>query len=214
VVEVLPCAIARWTTDERWLTGPSWDGTADDELDLRHRELLAACRRGADPFEATERTLVLVAAVVDAASDRRDAEGLDRAVRRRPATLAAHRRLAYRACEAIVEEGFTLGLTDLARRVACSPHHLSRVFHRVTGESLTAYRHRLRVRAVLDAIEEDGADLRTIAATHGFADQAHLTRVVRQRLGRSPSAVRRMLAPGRPEVSTDVQRRPGGPPRA
>lgn len=209
VVEIR--GLSRWTSDERWLGGPGWDGVVDDRIDLHHRGLLAAGARGIDGFEAAERTLRLVGAVIDAAhgDTGRDADELDRAVRRRPATEVAHRRLAYRAREVLVEEGFTLGLTDLARRVACSPHHLSRVFHRVTGQSLTAYRHRLRIQAVLDALTETGTDLRTIAAAYGFADQAHLTRVVRQRLGSSPSAVRALLT----ETGTDVQRRAGAVPR-
>lgn len=209
VVEIR--GLGRWTTDERWLGGPGWDGVVNDRVDLLHRELIAASARGVDGFEAAERTLRLVGAVIDATRGEadRDAEELDRAVRRRPATEVAHRRIAYRAREVLVEEGFALGLTDLARRVACSPHHLSRVFHRVTGQTLTAYRHRLRMQAVLDALAEGGTDLRTIAATYGFADQAHLTRVVHQRLGSPPSAVRALLT----EADTDVQRRAGAAPR-
>jgi AraC-like DNA-binding protein len=207
VVEVSSCGVGRWTSDERWLAGPGWDGVADDRVDLQHRGLVAACARGIDDFEAAERTLRLVGAVLDAARGgaETDAEGLDRAARRRPATEVAHRKLVYRAREVLVEEGFTLGLADVARRVACSPHHLSRVFHRVTGQSLTAHRHRLRMQAVIDALADGQTDLRTIAATYGFADQAHLTRVVRRRLGRSPSAVRTLLT----EPGTDVQGRAG-----
>ena len=49
---------------------------------------------------------------------------------------------------------FSLSLDEVAREVGASPHHLSRVFQRVTGSSLTAYRNRLRVRAVLDTLAE------------------------------------------------------------
>jgi AraC-like DNA-binding protein len=212
VIEVAACGLAHWTTDERWLAGPGWDGVTDDRVALQHRGLVAACARGIDDFEAAERTLRLVGAVLDATRGDLDGDAatVDRPARRRPATEVAHRKLVYRAREVLVEEGFTLGLTEIAQRVVCSPHHLSRVFHRVTGQSLTAHRHRLRMQAVLAALAEGQTDLRTIAATHGFADQAHLTRVVRQRLGRSPSAVRSLLT----EPGTDVQRREGVPPRA
>jgi AraC-like DNA-binding protein len=210
VLEVPEEGLVRCTLDERWLAGPSWDGVVDDRVDLAHRGLAAASRRGMDPFEAAERTLRLIGTVLDAAGQ--GADDFDRAAGRRPATESAHRKLVYRAREVLIEEGFTLGLADLAARVNCSPHHLSRVFHRITGHSLTAHRHRLRMQAVLDAIAEGDRDLRTIAATYGFADQAHLTRVVRQRIGRSPSAVRAILA-GAAEPDTDVQRRTGDAPR-
>ncbi|GAA1847088.1 helix-turn-helix domain-containing protein [Asanoa iriomotensis] len=209
VVELSPADLNRLTSDERWLSGPSWDGVVDDRVDLAHRGLDAASRHGMDAFEAAERTVRLVDSVLTASWQGPD--DLQRAVGRRPATEAAHRKLVYRAREVLVEEGFTLGLTEVAAKVNCSPHHLSRVFHRVTGQSLTAHRHRLRIQAVLDAIAEGERDLRTIAATHGFADQAHLTRVVRERLGRSPSAVRDLLSGGSgglAESSTDVQRGP------
>ncbi|MEV0714736.1 helix-turn-helix transcriptional regulator [Asanoa sp. NPDC050611] len=206
VVELAPGDVNRFTSDERWLSGPAWDGVVDDRVDLAHRGLEAASRRGMDAFEAAERTLRLVDAVL-AAARHVAPDDLDRAAGRRPATEAAHRKLVYRAREVLVEEGFTLGLTEVAAKVNCSPHHLSRVFNRVTGQSLTAHRHRLRLQAVLDAIADGEQDLRTIAAVYGFADQAHLTRVVRGRLGRSPSAIRALLSGGGAESSTDVQRR-------
>ncbi|MFG1881847.1 helix-turn-helix domain-containing protein [Micromonospora sp. NPDC049102] len=127
-----------------------------------------------------------------------------RAVRRRPATLAAHRRLADRAREVLAHSDFTLGLGEVAREVGSSPHHLSRVFQRMTGSSLTAYRNRLRVRAVLDTpAEPDGRPLGALAADYGFADQAHLTRVVREQVGHPPARLRRLLAtPGTDPAST------------
>jgi AraC-like DNA-binding protein len=51
----------------------------------------------------------------------------------------------------------------------------------------------LRVRAVLSDLQDGAANLRALAAEYGFADQAHLTRVVRRQLGRSPSEVRRLV---------------------
>lgn len=197
---------------ERWLNGAGWDGSVHDEIDLRHRTLVADCRRGIDRFELAERAHDLLAGLL--ATNGGAADDLASAVGRRPATLAAHRRLADRAREIIAGGGYTLGLADVARHLACSPHHLSRVFHRTTGQSLTAYRNRVRVRAVLTALDSGAPDsLRTLAATHGFADQPHLTRSLRQHLGRSPSQVRRLItastsASAGGAVSTDVQRGP------
>jgi transcriptional regulator GlxA family with amidase domain len=96
--------------------------------------------------------------------------------------------------EALAAGYLTAGLEDLARLVACSPQHLSRVFRRVTGRSLTFYRNELRVRAVLGRLEVGDQGLRTLAAEYGFADQAHLTRVVRRHLRTTPAALRELLA--------------------
>jgi AraC-like DNA-binding protein len=160
----------------------------DDELDLRHRELLAASRRGMDRFEAVERVLHLVGHL-----GRPDVRS---GGPRRVETVAAHQQLVDRAREALVEGRLGVGLVDLAQVVGCSPHHLSRVFHRVTGETLTAYRNCLRVRAVLTDLQDGADNLRALAATYGFADQAHLTRVVRRQLGHSPTELRALVTGG------------------
>ena len=94
---------------------------------------------------------------------------------------------------ALLAGGLSLGLDTLAQAVGCSPHHLSRVFRAVTGEPLSTYRNRLRVRAVLSDVQDGAANLRSLAAEYGFADQAHLTRVVRRLLGRSPTEIRRLV---------------------
>jgi AraC-like DNA-binding protein len=59
--------------------------------------------------------------------------------------------------------------------------------------SLTKYRNRVRVRHALDRLERDEATLADIAATLGFADQAHFSRTVREHVGYSPTALRRAL---------------------
>jgi AraC-like DNA-binding protein len=91
-----------------------------------------------------------------------------------------------------------LALDDLARLVDRSPWHVSRTFHRATGTTLGAYRRRLRVSAVLDALAEgdDPPGLAALAAETGFADQAHMTRALRREIRMPPGAARRLLAPG------------------
>lgn len=195
----IPAELVEERPDARnWFARDGWDGRLEPRLDLQHRLLVARVRRGMDRFELTERVHRLLAAVLGASPLRTgdpDAD-LDRAVGRRPATLAAHRRLADQARQVLVGSGFTLGLTDVARQVGCSPHHLSRVFQRVTGRSLTSYRNELRVRAVLHDLENGAApSLRAVAAEYGFTDQAHLTRVVREQVGESPARLRRLLSP-------------------
>jgi hypothetical protein len=50
------------------------------------------------------------------------------------------------------------------------------------------------VRAVLGRLDAGDRDLRTLAAEYEFADQAHLTRVIRRHLRATPAALRDLLA--------------------
>jgi AraC-like DNA-binding protein len=86
-------------------------------------------------------------------------------------------------------------LTTLAAVVGWSPWHLSRVFHRSTGSTLSAYRRRLRVRAALDALSA-GAPLAAAANESGFADQAHMTRAIRSETGHTPGHLAVLLRAG------------------
>jgi methylphosphotriester-DNA--protein-cysteine methyltransferase len=45
--------------------------------------------------------------------------------------------------------------------VALSPHHLSRVFSECTGESISRYRNRIRVRLALDRLVDGERSLRS-----------------------------------------------------
>lgn len=161
------------------------------ELDLRHRLLLAAGRRGADPHELVEGAITLAAGALRRVEPRRVHAGW-------PATARARRAAADRAREALAAD-LDRSLPALARDVAVSPHHLSRVFHAVTGVTISRYRRRLRVRAALERLSAGDRDLARLAAERGFADQSHLCRLVRAETGRTPSALRRALVP--PEAS-------------
>lgn len=155
------------------------------ELALTHRVLLARARGGADAFETAERTAVLAAAVFARLAPARAASG-------RPASVAARRRLADRAREALAADP-CLGLEELGRAVGCSPHHLSRVFAGATGDTLTRYRARLRLVRALDRLGEGERDLGRLAAELGFTDQAHMTHAVRRGSGLTPGRVRALL---------------------
>jgi AraC-like DNA-binding protein len=82
----------------------------------------------------------------------------------------------------------------LARTVGCSPHHLSRLFRRTTGLTLTKYRWLLRVHQALDLLAEGEPSIAEVAAECGFADHAHLTRSLRTYLDATPSELRREAA--------------------
>jgi AraC-like DNA-binding protein len=85
-------------------------------------------------------------------------------------------------------------LATLASAVGWSPWWLSRRFRAAAGETLNAYRRRLRVREALDSLGGDERpDLAAIAVRCGFADQAHMTRAVRRETGMAPGALHRSL---------------------
>ena len=154
-------------------------------LDLEQR-LLVSKARGADDDEATERVVSLVADVLEQSEPERVAAG-------RPATAADRARVVAAAREALAADP-RLDLLELARRVAVSPHHLSRQFRAVTGGTVTRHRNRLRVRLALDRLAEGEPSLARLAAELGFADQAHLARVVRAETGSPPSHLRAVLS--------------------
>lgn len=168
---------------------------------VAERLLVARARQQADGFELAERATRLAGSLLGSASHTVAGTRRPATVRgtRRPATVAAQRRLADAARQALAAEPARPSLPGLARSVGCSPHHLSRVFHRETGLTLTQYRRRILVLAALDAIEAGERDLAGLAARLGFADHAHLTRTVRQECGRAPRDLRLLLA--QPELT-------------
>ncbi len=157
------------------------------DADLRHRMFLGAIRRGTDAFELAERLHELLDLVARGARDAESGGPPSLPVRR------AHQRLVADACAVFATGQLTGSLDELALRVGASPHHLSRVFRRVTGRTLTWYRNELRIRAVLQDIEQGRCGLRALSAAYEFADQAHLTRVMRRHTGEPPSVVRELL---------------------
>ena len=159
---------------------------ASPEVDLEHRLLLTAARRGDDPHEVVERGIVLAARALEQDDPRPVAAG-------RPATARARRALVAGTREALAADPGR-SLPQLARELAVSPHHLSRIFSAATGTTISRHRLRLRVRAALERLAGGERNLARLAAELGFADQSHLCRAVRSETRRTPSALRRLLA--------------------
>jgi AraC-like DNA-binding protein len=157
---------------------------SDPELDLRHRHLVGLSASD-DPFELDERDVALLAAVRGRAHPARVASG-------KPATASARAEAVEAAREVIAAYPGT-GLFELARRVAVSPHHLSRIFAQRTGETVSRYRNRIRVRMALERLADGETSLARLAGDLGFADQSHLCRVVRSEVGHSPTQLRERL---------------------
>jgi AraC-like DNA-binding protein len=155
------------------------------EVDLEHRILLAAARRGEDPAELAERALRLAACALEH-------DDPSRVVAGRPATAQAREALVAGAREALAADPQS-SLPRLAHELAVSPHHLSRIFSSATGTTISRHRLRLRVRAAMERLAGGERDLARLAAELGFADQSHLCRTVKSELRETPSALRRLL---------------------
>ncbi|MHB1537997.1 MAG: helix-turn-helix transcriptional regulator [Solirubrobacteraceae bacterium] len=172
-----------WAGEE---TLPSVPLPTSPEIDLAHRLLLSAARRGDDTHEILERAILLTAQALEQADPRRVATG-------RPASTRARRAVADGARE-ILAANPERSLADLARELAVSPHHLSRIFRAATGHTISRHRMRLRARGALEQLAGGEQNLARLAADLGFADQSHLCRVLRSETGHTPSALRHILA--------------------
>jgi AraC-like DNA-binding protein len=167
-------------TKELWGQLPI--GTAvyvDARIELAHRQLLRAAATGDADYATAEELLKLVALAAGYTTK----------------PLRADNALAAAAREAILAYiPQAASLCELADLLDVSPFRLSRAFSRQTGVSLTRYRNRVRVGRVMDRLADGETALAALAADLGFADQAHLTRTVRDHVGHTPVALRRLLA--------------------
>src|SRR5262245_25114541 len=125
------------------------DGSLPDEpitttpaIDLQHRELVVALRRGIDRFELDERLAQLVGAVAERAAP-------GRFTARRSATRRNHNRVVQHAREAIVADPAGVDFGALAETLGHTRFHISRLFSRVTGMTLSQFRNRVRVASAL-----------------------------------------------------------------
>jgi AraC-like DNA-binding protein len=163
-------------------------------LDLEHRLLLAeADKRGASADEIGERAILLIARVLEHSDPLRPQSG-------RPMKGSPQRALIDDARESLAADP-SQSLLALARSLAVSPHHLSRLFRAATGHTLSRHRMRLRVRAALERLTDGEHNLARLAADLDFADHSHLCRVIRDETGSTPSSLRDALrAPDDPRA--------------
>lgn len=115
---------------------------------------------------------------------------LGRAPRRAP--HAGERPRIARAVRELLERelAHNLPVTELARRVGCSPFHLMRMFRDETGHSVRGYRAWLRVAAAAAALRDGREDVAALAVEVGFASHQHLCTAMRAALGCTPREVR------------------------
>jgi AraC-like DNA-binding protein len=154
----------------------------DARAEFAHRRLLAATRKGDVDYEVVEEVLRLIAT----------AAGNGTTATRTP--KAADRMLVAAAREAILEDApEAANLPSLAAGLGVSPYRLSRTFSAQMAVSVTWYRNRVRVGRALERIAGGDERLADLAVELGFADQAHLTRTVRDHVGQTPAVARRLM---------------------
>jgi AraC-like DNA-binding protein len=159
----------------------------DPRLDLAHRRVVAAARTGDVDDALTEDLVDLLGGVVEQVVAGPTPTGTRRPGGDSDLVASARRVIAE-------DHPGSAGLLPLAELLGVSPYRLSRAFTRELGVSLTRYRNRVRLGRALQRIEEGEPNLAALAAELGFADQAHLTRMMSAHLGRTPGTVRRLLA--------------------
>lgn len=84
----------------------------------------------------------------------------------------------------------TLSVESLAQEIGCSPNHLSKIFHRATGERIVEHINRLRIQYAISALSRTRLSVKSVAASCGFSDANYFARVFRHATGRSPHQYR------------------------
>ncbi|HET9371769.1 MAG TPA: helix-turn-helix transcriptional regulator [Vicinamibacterales bacterium] len=98
-------------------------------------------------------------------------------------------------------------LAGIGREAAVSVFHLSRIFRRVTGQTLAQHHLHLRLLTSLEPLLETDATISVIARQSGFASHSHFSSVFRRLFGLSPSALRALPARARGETLNGARAR-------
>jgi len=124
-----------------------------------------------EPMEIDEEAALLLDDVLTPAAPRAHPREFD-AVQHVRSMIAASPRAA-------------VSLRALAEGADMTPFHLCRAFRRVSGETMTSYRLRLRLLASLESVRAGGA-LTDVALAHGFSSHSHYTAAFRAAFGITP----------------------------
>ncbi len=155
------------------------DGVAREVVDA----LLDSIDRGEPGVLITEQAMVVASLLEDEAA----CEPYGRELDAGPHGLSAQRVHAY--LRSHLRE--PLRLEELARLEGLSPYAIIRAYRR--HFSITPLQHLIsfRVERACDMLAR-GASPSAVAAATGFCDQAHLTRVFKERMGTTPAAYAKM----------------------
>lgn len=169
---------------------PSPQGEVSSDAYAAHRRLLRRLAAGESAgAEIDEAAIALLDAVLLEQSHRYGSAA--RRSSRRASTIRAHRETVEGAkVYMAARSGERVTLDEVAAAAHCSPYHLTRVFHEVTGAPVRRYLSRLRLRLALDRIAQGERDITRIALDSGFFDHSHFTNAFRREFGAPPSAFR------------------------
>jgi AraC-like DNA-binding protein len=81
-------------------------------------------------------------------------------------------------------------VADIAEAVGLSHNHLTRLFREAEGTTVMGYLNGRRAERARHLLQQTTRPIKAIAMELGMSDPAHFNKFIRQRLGRSPSAVR------------------------
>jgi len=95
-----------------------------------------------------------------------------------------------RALARLHDEPFTTTLRSIAIELDLHPVHVTRMFKRHMGATLSQYIKQLRLHHATRALLETDEPLAMLADCHGFSDQSHLTRVLTQATNWTPGKLR------------------------
>lgn len=185
----LPILLGRFegTVDRDRLETPRL-GFADQRVMRLARLIAAECaeadRQGLHDLYGESLVLALFAALLEA----------------EPAVKSARGRLAprqlRRATDFLQDNCLrTVRLEELAALTGLSQSHFCHAFKASTGMPPHQWQMQARIGRVKEYLTRAEAPLTVVAATTGFSDQAHLTRVFRRWTGTTPAAWRRQQAP-------------------
>lgn len=108
------------------------------------------------------------------------------------AVVREHNETAEKICAYLAanyQQRFSL--TEVAARFYLSPYYLSRLFRRVTGQSIVDYLNNRRIEAGQKLLEQTELSISDVAEQIGFASAAHFRRVFRETMGLSPMQYRK-----------------------
>jgi AraC family transcriptional regulator len=103
----------------------------------------------------------------------------------------------------LLREGYAgrISLEELGIRIGIHPASLSRGFRVDEGITVGEYLSRVRVEQACRQMSDANVTLAQVAASCGFADQSHLTRVFKSRTGLPPGAFRELMLRSRIRVN-------------
>lgn len=82
--------------------------------------------------------------------------------------------------------------SEVAEHVGLSQYHLSRLFKKLTGQTIMEYLTNERIETSRQLLVSGTMELQQIAALLHFCDQSHFTQVFRKKTGMTPAQYRKL----------------------